>query len=398
MLRGKNVLLGVSAGIAAYKTAQLCRELIKKGANVKVLMTPDSIHFITPLTLSTLSKNKVYVEYFDKKTGEWNNHVKLAQWADFFLLAPATSNTLAKMAHAHSDNLLLATYLSMENQQEVYFAPAMDLDMYAHPANQENIKKLQEFGNKMIPPESGELASGLFGLGRMAEVEHIINFIDKSHSQLKGKKVLITAGPTYEQIDPVRFIGNHSSGKMGIALAQTLINRGAEVTLVCGPVSIAIPKVAKLISVTSAEEMFQAVKKEYKHADCLIFAAAVADYTPIDFAQQKIKKAEQAMKVELKPTTDILKYVGENKKEHQLLVGFALETENGIENAKKKIKSKNLDFIVLNMLTDKETAFGYDTNQITILSSDNKQIAFELKNKTAVAEDIVNTIAAQWID
>src|SRR5690554_1528083 len=249
MLKGKNVLLAISAGIAAYKTAQLCRELIRKGANVKVLMTPDSVHFITPLTLSTLSKNSVFIEYFNEKTGEWSNHVKLAKWADFFLLAPATSNTIAKMATAQADNLLLATFLSMEDQGRVYFAPAMDLDMFQHPANQENLKKLQAFGNKMIPAESGELASGLVGEGRMAEVENIINFIDPVDNKWKGKKVLITAGPTYEPIDPVRFIGNHSSGKMGSALAQALISRGADVTLICGPVNIELPKVNQLISV-----------------------------------------------------------------------------------------------------------------------------------------------------
>lgn len=396
MLKGKNVLLGVSAGIAAYKAAHLCRALIKKGANVKVLMTPDSVHFITPLTLSTLSKNPVGIEYFDAKTGEWENHVELAKWADFFLLAPATANTIAKMANGICDNLLLATYFSLPKQNIAYFAPAMDLDMYKHPAIQLNIKKLQGVGNHLIPAEEGELASGLKGEGRMAEVENILSFIEGRDLTWRNIHLLITAGPTYEAIDPVRFIGNHSSGKMGYAIAETAVERGAKVTLISGPTSLESPKNVELIKVQSAAEMFDAVKEHYQKADCLIFSAAVSDYSPKSKANQKIKKKSDALQIELTPTQDILKFVGEHKKENQFLVGFALETENEVENAIGKLQRKNLDLIVLNSLQDQGAGFGYDSNKVTIIDADNNQEEFELKSKAEVAQDILNAVESRW--
>jgi len=393
MLKGKNVLLGVSGSIAAYKSAVLCRELIKKGANVKVVMTPDSFNFITPLTLSTLSKNPVYSEYSDAKTGSWNNHVELAKWADFFLLAPATQNTIAKMASGICDNLLLATYFSMENK--TYFAPAMDLDMFKHPANQQNIKKLEGFGNVLIPSESGELASGLLGEGRMAEVENILKAISFNDTSWEGKKVLITAGPTYETIDPVRFIGNHSSGKMGYALAEKAINKGAEVVLISGPTQLSAPKGAALIAVTSAAEMLEAVRAH--KADLYICAAAVADYTVANPVSEKIKKKTESISIELVPTIDILAEIGNNKQEGEFIVGFALETSNEEENARAKLKRKNCDMIVLNSLQNIGAGFGGDTNQITIFHKDNNSSAFELKSKAAVAQDIIDTIQLKWL-
>lgn len=394
MLKGKNVLLGVSGSIAAYKSASICRELIKHGANVKVLMTPDSVNFITPLTLSTLSKNPVNLEYADAKTGSWNNHVELAKWADFFLLAPATQNTIAKMANGICDNLLLATYFSMENK--TYFAPAMDLDMFKHPANQQNIKKLQENGNILIPAESGELASGLYGEGRMAEIENILAVISLPKGKLIGKKVLITAGPTFEAIDPVRFIGNHSSGKMGYALAEEATKRGAEVTLISGPTHITPPSVHELVSVQSAGEMFEAVQSRV--ADLYILAAAVADYTVENPASQKIKKKTDVLHIDLKPTIDILQHVGSNKRAGQFVVGFALETDHEEANAMRKLENKNCDLIVLNSLQNKGAGFGGETNQITIFDKNNNKIAFELKTKKEVAQDILDTIENKWLD
>lgn len=393
MLKGKNVLLGISGSIAAYKSAILCRVLIKEGANVKVLMTPDSVKFITPLTLSTLSKNPVYSAYSDDKTGEWNNHVELAKWADFFLLAPATQNTIAKMANGICDNLLLATYFSMENK--TYFAPAMDLDMFKHPASQQNIKRLESFGNILIPAESGELASGLVGEGRMAEVDNILKSISHRDTSWKGKKVLITAGPTYESIDPVRFIGNHSSGKMGYALAEKALNKGAEVILISGPTQLHVPKGAQLIKVKSAAEMLAAVRGH--KANLYICAAAVADYTISNPASQKIKKKTASMSIELTPTVDILAEIGANKKEGEFVVGFALETNNEEENAQAKMERKNCDMIVLNSLQNEGAGFGGDTNQITIFYKDNKRIKFELKSKSAVAQDIIDTIQLKWL-
>ena len=395
VLSGKNVLLGVTAGIAAYKTAYLVRLFIKSGASVQVVMTPASKDFVTPLTLSTLSKNPVHSTFYDseKENEQWNNHVELALWADLMIIAPATANTMAKMASGTCDNLLMATYLSAK--AKVYFAPAMDLDMYQHKTTNENIKKLQEFGNIFISPTSGELASGLIGEGRMAEPEDIVHFIEKdiiSKLPLKGKKVLITAGPTYEAIDPVRFIGNHSSGKMGFALADQAAQLGAEVTLITGPSNEKInSKFIKRVNVTTADEMYNATHKSFNKADIAIFAAAVADYTPKSAASQKMKKKDSSLSIELKPTKDILASVGKIK-EDQFLVGFALETNNELENAKSKLKRKNLDLIVLNSLQDKGAGFRGNTNKITLIDENENITSFELKSKSEVAEDIFNVI------
>jgi len=395
MLKGKNVILGISASIAAYKSAFICRELIKKGANVKVLMTPDSAQFVTPLTFSTLSKNPVYSAYADAETGEWNNHVALAKWADLFILAPATQNTLAKMASGVCDNLLLATYFSMANQ--VYFAPAMDLDMFKHKANQDNIKKLQTYGNVLIPAERGALASGLVGEGRMAEVSNILKAVEQKDAFWSDKSVLVTAGPTHEAIDPVRFIGNRSSGKMGYALAIQLEQRGAKVHLISGPNNLEDPKVFQHIKVVSAADMDDACSKLFPKMDLTIMAAAVADYAPKTVTAKKIKKeATDKVSIELASTIDILKKLGGLKKEHQRLVGFALETDSELANAKRKLERKNLDIIVLNSLQNKGAGFENDTNQITIIDKNNKQTDFELKNKDEVAVDILNHIQSQW--
>lgn len=394
MLKGKKILVGVTASIAAYKSAFLVRLLVKAGAEVKVIMTPAALDFITPLTLSTLSKNPVLVDFAKDKTGEWNNHVELGLWADALVIAPASANTLAKMANGLCDNLLLATYLSA--RCNVYVAPAMDLDMYKHPATVSNLKRLQSFGNTIISPGTGELASGLYGEGRMAEPEEIVDHLQKVVSQslpLKGKKVLVTAGPTYEAIDPVRFIGNHSSGKMGFALAEAFATQGAEVTLVCGPNSLAVnhPNIQR-IDVTSAEDLYTASVKAFKTASIAVLSAAVADYKPAKIADQKIKKANGSKTIELVPTKDTLQELGKLKKKNQLLVGFALETENETENAKAKIKKKNLDLIVLNSLNDKGAGFKTDTNKITLIDKHNKSTKFELKSKAEVAKDIVETI------
>ena len=395
VLSGKKVLLGITAGIAAYKTASLVRLFIKLGAEVKVIMTPASKDFITPLTLSTLSKNPVHSTFYDKDEENelWNNHVELGLWADVFLIAPATANTLSKMTNGVCDNLLLATYLSAKCP--VYFAPAMDLDMYKHPSTDTSLEKLQSFGNIMIPATSGELASGLVGKGRMAEPEDIVAFIEKdiaSKLPLRGKKVLITAGPTYEAIDPVRFIGNHSSGKMGFEIAKTAANLGAEVFLVSGPSSQTVNhSFITRIDVKSAQEMYDACHQFYKDVDIAILSAAVADYRPKNVADQKIKKKDAALVIELEPTKDILKSLGEIKK-HQFLVGFALETNNEVANAEKKIKSKNLDAIVLNSLRDKGAGFAGDTNKITIIDSGFNKKSFELKSKKEVSVDIMNEI------
>ena len=394
MLKNKNIVLGVSASIAAYKSATLTRLLVKSGAEVKIIMTPSAIDFITPLTLSTLSKNPVYSEYWDTKSGQWHNHVDLAQWADLILIAPASANTLAKMANGICDNLLLATYLSA--QSKVAFAPALDLDMYIHPAVKANIAKLTEFGNLLIPAESGELASGLVGEGRMAEPETIINFVENYFSEsqsLKGKKALISAGPTFEKIDPVRYIGNHSSGKMGISIANELKSQGADVTLVLGPSNESnIDSLMKVIRVTSAEDMYDACLKEASSNDIMIMSAAVADYTPKIKSDKKIKKSENEMFIELSKTTDILKKLGEIKTDKQILVGFALETNNEYDNAVDKLNKKNLDFIVLNSLNDKGAGFQGDTNKITIIDKSLKSETFDLKTKKEVAKDIVNKI------
>jgi len=395
VLSGKNVLLGVTAGIAAYKTAFLVRFFIKAGAHVQVVMTPASKDFVTPLTLSTLSKNPVHSKFYDKEdeNEQWNSHVDLGLWADLMIIAPATANTMAKMADGTCDNLLMATYLSAKSK--IYFAPAMDLDMYKHATTNQNIKKLQSFGNVFIPPASGELASGLIGEGRMAEPEEIISFIENdilSNLPLKGKKVLITAGPTYEAIDPVRFIGNHSSGKMGFALAEQAVQLGAEVILIAGPSNEKINNSAiKRVDVVSAEEMYMATHQFFKTADIAIFAAAVADYTPVTTATQKMKKKDTSLNIELKPTKDILASVGQIK-EDQFLVGFALETNNELENAKDKLKRKNLDLIVLNSLQDKGAGFKTNTNKITLIDKNENITTFELKSKVEVAQDIFNEI------
>ena len=395
ILKEKKILLGITAGIAAYKTASLVRLFIKLGAEVKVIMTPASKNFITPLTLSTLSKNPVYSTFYSKEDENelWNNHVDLGLWADYMLIAPATANTLSKMANGTCDNLLLATYLS--SKCPVYFAPAMDLDMYKHPSSIESLNKLQSFDNILIPATSGELASGLIGEGRMAEPEDIVFFIEKDISSklpLKGKKVLVTAGPTYEAIDPVRFIGNHSSGKMGFAIASAAANLGAEVFLISGPSNQQIKhSLVHRVDVVSAEEMYDASHMYFKDVDIAILSAAVADYKPKKSASQKIKKTDTALELSLSPTKDILASLGAIKKQ-QYLVGFALETNNEIENAKGKLKRKNLDAIILNSLQDKGAGFANDTNKITIIDKEFNEKAFKLKSKVAVAKDIMNEI------
>lgn len=395
VLSGKNILLGVTAGIAAYKTTYLVRLFIKAGANVQVIMTPASKDFVTPLTLSTLSNNPVYSAFFDKEdeNEKWNNHVELALWADLMLIAPATANTISKMATGTCDNLLMAVYLSAKSK--VYFAPAMDLDMYQHHTTALNIQKLQSFNNVFIPPERGELASGLVGEGRMAEPENIIIFIENDISlnlPLKGKKVLITAGPTYEEIDPVRFIGNHSSGKMGFALAEQAASLGAEVVLVTGPSHENIKNSSiKRIDVISAQNMYDVCHQYISDCDIGIFAAAVADYSPKMVSSEKIKKKDSPLSIELTPTIDILASIGKIKK-HQFLVGFALETNNELKNAIDKLNRKNLDLIVLNSLKDEGAGFKTDTNKISIIDKNENITSFDLKSKTEVAKDIFNEI------
>ena len=393
ILSGKNILLGITGGIAAYKTTYLVRHFIKAGAHVKVIMTPASKDFVTPLTLSTLSKNPVLSSFTneDDDNDMWNNHVDLGLWADIFVIAPATANTMSKMASGNSDNFLLATYLSAKCP--VYFAPAMDLDMYKHPSTSASFSILQSFGNIIIPAGSGELASGLVGEGRMAEPEDILSFIENdilSKLPLRGKKVLVTAGPTYEAIDPVRFIGNHSSGKMGFELATAAANLGAEVILISGPTKEKLTNsLVKVIPVTSADEMYAATHEYFNTVDVAICAAAVADYKPQQIADQKIKKKTATFTIELEKTKDILASIGAIK-QHQIVVGFALETNNEVENAKGKLKRKNLDFIVLNSLHDKGAGFGKATNKITIIDADESLTSFELKSKKEVAQDILN--------
>lgn len=399
VLRGKKILLGISGGIAAYKTATLVRLFIKAGAHVQVIMTPASKDFVTPLTLATLSKNPVYSTFTKEESedAEWNNHVELALWADFMLIAPATANTLSKMVNGNCDNLLIATYLSAKCP--VYFAPAMDLDMYKHPSTLSSFLALKQFGNIIIPAESGELASGLSGEGRMAEPENIIAFIEKDLEKklpLKGKKVLVTAGPTYEAIDPVRFIGNHSTGKMGFDIATCAANQGADVILVSGPTALTIdlPNV-NLIRVTSAQEMYEVCTEYYPSTDVAICAAAVADYKPVTVSNQKIKKTEDSFAIVLEKTKDILASLGQNKK-NQFLIGFALETENEIENATLKIQKKNLDLIVLNSLQDEGAGFGKPTNKVTFIDRNFLVEPMELKSKESVAFDIVNKIVKHY--
>lgn len=394
MLQGKKIVLGICGSIAAYKSAVLVRLLIKAGASVQVVMTPDATNFIPPLTLATLSKKPVLVDYFLPGTGEWNNHVELGLWADMLVIAPASANTLAKMTNGLCDNLLLAIYLSAKCP--VYFAPAMDLDMWKHEATQQNIEKLRSFENIIIPPGTGELASGLYGEGRMAEPEDIVGFLcaeQKKKLPLADQKILVTAGPTYEAIDPVRFIGNHSSGKMGFAIADELASLGADVTLVAGP-SAEVNKQSsvKRIDITTAEEMLQACVSAFKTSKACIMSAAVADYTPVDVAMQKIKKQNSSFNIEVKKTTDILTLLGQQKKPGQILAGFALETNDEEKNAIEKLQKKNLDFIVLNSMNDEGAGFKKDTNKITIIDKKLEKTIYGLKSKTEVAKDICNKL------
>ena len=394
MLKGKKILLGISGSIAAYKTPILVRELIKNGAEVKVIASTSALDFVTPLTLATVSNNPVLSDFTEGKNGVWNNHVELGLWADIFLIAPASANTIAKMANGLCDNLLLATYLSAKCP--VFVAPAMDLDMYQHPTFIANLSKIQSYGNQIIEATYGELASGLVGKGRMEEPAELVAFLQKhfeTSQVFKGKKVMITAGPTYEALDPVRYIGNHSSGKMGFALAECLAEKGAEVVLISGPSSLKpLHPTIMLQKVTSAAEMFNACLNYYPETDISIFAAAVADYTPKTVAQNKIKKNEEIFSIELIKTKDIAKELGLLKKAHQLNIGFALETNDEIENATKKLASKNLDFVVLNSMNNAGAGFQHDTNQITILDKKGQKISYELKHKKEVANDIANKI------
>ena len=396
-MKGKHVLVGVTGGIAAYKTATIIRELKKRGAEVKVVMTPLAKQFITPLTLATLSQNPIMVDSFNPENGEWNSHVSLGIWADAYLIAPATANTIGKAANGIADNLLLTSYLSAKCP--VFWAPAMDLDMYAHPAVQKNIALLRERGNHIIDAEEGFLASGLTGKGRMAEPATIVEYLEASFSEMQdltGKTVMITAGPTYEKIDPVRFIGNYSSGKMGYALAEECASRGAKVLLVSGPVSIqpVHPNIEK-VSVESAQEMYEAAVQASSSADVEILCAAVADYTPAVTADHKIKREKTgAMSIDLQPTKDIAASLGKMKHEGQLMVGFALETDNEEVNAVDKCARKNLDFIVMNSLNNKNTCFRHDTNLITIFDKDGTKHTYDLKPKTEVAKDIVNHLVS----
>jgi phosphopantothenoylcysteine decarboxylase/phosphopantothenate--cysteine ligase len=393
ILKNKNILIGVSGSISAYKIASLVRILVKEEANVKVTMTDAAKTFITPLTLATLSKNPVLSAFAVDETGQWNNHVELGLWADVMLIAPASANTLAKCANGSCDNLLVATYLSA--RCAVYFAPAMDLDMYAHFSTRNNLKLLTDNGNCLIEPNEGELASGLEGKGRMAEPEEILEVLEAHFQQnpvLKGKKVLISAGPTQEDIDPVRYISNHSSGKMGFEIAKTFALAGADVTLVAGPNSLKIPAKVNNIGVRSAAEMFAAMAEYHADADIVIFSAAVADYKPKTVADKKLKKNDTEMFVELERTQDIAGFLGGKKTNKQIHVGFALETNDELQNAKGKLERKNFDMIVLNSLQDKGAGFRYDTNKITILDKVGNVYTFDLKSKEMVAEDIKNAV------
>ena len=397
MLKGKHIILGVTGSIAAYKAATLTRLLVKEGANVKVVMTPLAKEFITPLTMATLSKSPIMVDFYNPENGDWNSHVDLGLWADLYLIAPASANTIGKMAGGIADNLLLTTYLSAKCP--VMVAPAMDLDMYKHPATQRNLKVLQSFGNIIIEPESGELASGLIGKGRMEEPERIVAFIADYFARqedFKGKKVVVTAGPTYEKIDPVRFIGNYSSGKMGLAIAEEFAGRGAEVVLVCGPVNLKTSHPAiRRVDVESAAQMYEVTSKEFVNSDVAVLSAAVADFTPKEKADHKIKRGKDDLLLELLPTKDIAAELGRIKTVSQLLVGFALETNDEEMNALSKMQRKNLDMIVLNSLNDKGAGFSVDTNKVTILDKAGNKTVYELKTKVEVAKDIVDQIASR---
>lgn len=392
MLEGKKIIVGISGSIAAYKSAWLVRLLIQAGAEVKVVLTKSALDFVTPLTLSTLSKNPVYSDFTENKdSGEWTNHVNLALWADLMIVAPASANTLAKMANGQSDNFLITTYMSTRCQ--VMVAPAMDHDMFLHAGTQENIEKLEKTGHTILQPRSGELASGLIGQGRMAEPEEMFDAVLKYFRPdlpLKGKKILVTAGPTYEAIDPVRFIGNRSSGKMGFEIVKVLAEQGASVVLVTGPTHLSLQHPAvQVIRVESAEEMYESCAEHFENSNAAILSAAVADYRPMNIAAEKIKKSEHSLNIRLEPTPDIAKSLGAIKKEGQILIGFALETENEEVNAQSKMKRKNFDMIVLNSLKNEGAGFGGDTNKISLFWPDNKRKDFGLKRKSEVARDIV---------
>jgi phosphopantothenoylcysteine decarboxylase / phosphopantothenate---cysteine ligase len=391
MLKGKKILLGITGSIAAFKTAALVRLLVKQGAEVKVVMTDAAKDFVTPLTLSTLSKNEVITEIASDNT--WANHVMLGRWANIMVIAPLSCNSLAKMATGLCDNILMAVYLSATCP--VVVAPAMDEDMWHHPTTKNNLTTIAGFGNYILPVESGELASGLTGAGRMAEPDTIVSWVTDfflQKNELKGKKVLITAGPTYEPLDPVRFIGNHSTGKMGVAIAEEMTSRGATVTLVLGPSEVTASSNVTVVNVKTAQQMYEACLPIFKDADIAVMSAAVADYTPVNTAPEKIKKADSNFMVELKKTKDILKELGQLKKANQFLAGFALETTNEKEYALKKLHEKNADMIVLNSLSDAGAGFGHNTNKITIFTKQGKEYLFDMKTKKEVAKDIVNTI------
>lgn len=393
MLKGKKIIIGVTGSIAAFKTANLTRLLVKEGAEVKIIMTPLAKEFITPLTLATLSNNPILVDFFDPTNGSWNSHVSLGVWADAYLIAPATANTIGKMAHGIADNLLLTTYLSA--RCPVFVAPAMDLDMFAHPTTKKNLDILRSYGNQVIEPGIGQLASGFEGKGRMEEPENIVRFLDDYFvpKNMLGKKVLITAGPTYEKIDPVRYVGNYSSGKMGFALAEACAKRGAEVTLIAGPVNLkAVHKNIERVNVESASEMSYAVTSRFDKMDGAILCAAVADFTPSNKAASKLKREKDNLMLELVPTTDIAATIGKTKRPEQFIVGFALETDNEEANAKDKMDRKNFDFIVLNSLQDPNSGFGFDTNKVSIIHRSGLTKKYELKSKLDVADDIVNEI------
>ncbi len=392
MLKGKKIVLGITGSIAAYKSCLIIRGLIKRGAEVQVVITPAGKEFITPITLSALTHKPVVSEFFSQRDGSWNSHVDLGLWADAMLIAPCTASTMGKMAHGIADNMLITTYLSMK--APVFIAPAMDLDMYKHPSTQANMKTLLGYGNQIIEPEVGFLASGLEGKGRMEEPDIIVNYLDRyfEEKDLLGKKIMITAGPTYEKIDPVRFIGNYSSGKMGFALAEECAKRGAEVTLISGPVSLACSPDIHRIDVESCEEMYQAATQAFEQSDAAILCAAVADFRPGEVADKKIKREKDDLELRLVPTHDIAAALGKMKQEHQRIVAFALETNDEESNAQKKRKKKNADFIVLNSTRNPGTTFRTDDNQITIISEEGKK-EYEKKPKTEVAHDIIDELA-----
>ncbi len=394
MLEGKKIVLGITGSIAAYKSCLIIREFIKRGAEVQVVITPSGKEFITPITLSALTKKPVISEFFAQKDGTWNSHVDLGLWADAMIIAPCTASSLAKMAYGVADNMLITTYLSMK--APVFVAPAMDLDMFAHPSTQNNLHTLEQYGNIIIQPGQGFLASGLEGKGRMEEPETIVKAVDDYFNQqlsLKGKKVMITAGPTYERIDPVRFIGNFSSGKMGVALAEECAKRGAEVTLIAGPMSLGSSSAIKRIDVVSAEEMYHAAHENFPSADVGILCAAVADYRPVITAEKKIKREGDNLNISLQPTQDIAASLGKIKQSNQILIGFALETDNEELNAKSKLERKNLDFVVLNSMRNKGTCFQNDDNQITVINKMQSK-TFDKKRKELVARDIIDELEA----